>query len=231
MVPGAGNPMAWDRYAYSLNNPINYTDPSGNVPWYIDGWDDSYIQEQKGNTCAVVSAAVAMSILYGRKITQQEVQPAFPNTYFDIGVIPAQQAIMINAFDPELKATIAQGTRADLMSNLNNDLPTIVTINLKWNQYVAHAIVLIGYDPATGELMFFDPANGDVVPESEILNRNNQGRGFISFDDLWAAQNELLDIVRNNAMVTVEIIEVTLPDNGIVTGGGCGGGDIVAAFY
>jgi len=31
IVPGAGNPMAWDRFAYSLNNPIRFTDPSGHA--------------------------------------------------------------------------------------------------------------------------------------------------------------------------------------------------------
>jgi hypothetical protein len=29
IVPGAGNPLAWDRYAYTLNNPVRYNDPSG----------------------------------------------------------------------------------------------------------------------------------------------------------------------------------------------------------
>jgi RHS repeat-associated protein len=29
IVPGAGNPQAWDRYAYANNNPLNYTDPGG----------------------------------------------------------------------------------------------------------------------------------------------------------------------------------------------------------
>jgi RHS repeat-associated protein len=30
IVPGVGNPQAWDRYAYSLNNSLKYNDPSGN---------------------------------------------------------------------------------------------------------------------------------------------------------------------------------------------------------
>jgi len=29
IVPGAGNPMAYDRYAYVFNSPLNYIDPSG----------------------------------------------------------------------------------------------------------------------------------------------------------------------------------------------------------
>jgi len=29
IVPGAGNPQSWDRYSYTLNNPVKYTDPSG----------------------------------------------------------------------------------------------------------------------------------------------------------------------------------------------------------
>ena len=29
LIPSPGNPMAWDRYAYSLNSPVQYTDPTG----------------------------------------------------------------------------------------------------------------------------------------------------------------------------------------------------------
>lgn len=31
IIPGAGNPLAWDRYSYVTNNPINLKDPSGHL--------------------------------------------------------------------------------------------------------------------------------------------------------------------------------------------------------
>jgi hypothetical protein len=47
MVPGAGNPMAWDRYAYALNSPIMYNDPGGHS---VDcGPYDSECQEEVAN--------------------------------------------------------------------------------------------------------------------------------------------------------------------------------------
>ncbi|NMB68430.1 MAG: hypothetical protein GYA20_06685, partial [Chloroflexi bacterium] len=30
IIPQPGNPMAWDRYSYTYNNPVKYNDPSGN---------------------------------------------------------------------------------------------------------------------------------------------------------------------------------------------------------
>jgi len=35
-VPEPGNPQAFNRYAYTLNNPVRYTDPSGHC---IQGWN------------------------------------------------------------------------------------------------------------------------------------------------------------------------------------------------
>ncbi len=39
IVPGAGNPAAWNRYGYVMYNPIRYTDPSGHSP-ACDGGSD-----------------------------------------------------------------------------------------------------------------------------------------------------------------------------------------------
>jgi RHS repeat-associated protein len=36
IVPDVNNPIAWNRYAFNYNNPVNYTDPSGHIPiWDI----------------------------------------------------------------------------------------------------------------------------------------------------------------------------------------------------
>ncbi len=41
VVPGAGNPQALNRYAYVLNSPLKYTDPSGYDPLGPD-WEDAF---------------------------------------------------------------------------------------------------------------------------------------------------------------------------------------------
>ena len=38
LIPGAGNPLALDRYAYVMNNPLRYTDPSGHEACFEDGY-------------------------------------------------------------------------------------------------------------------------------------------------------------------------------------------------
>ena len=37
LIPNPANPQSWNRYAYTYNNPINYTDPSGHDAWWWDG--------------------------------------------------------------------------------------------------------------------------------------------------------------------------------------------------
>jgi RHS repeat-associated protein len=39
IVPGAGNPAAWNRYGYVMYNPVKYVDPSGHSP-ACDGGSD-----------------------------------------------------------------------------------------------------------------------------------------------------------------------------------------------
>jgi len=39
IVPSVANPQAWDRYAYTLNNPIRYNDPTGHRNCEEDDYD------------------------------------------------------------------------------------------------------------------------------------------------------------------------------------------------
>ncbi len=56
MVPGAANPQALNRYAYVLNNPLKYTDPSGH--WIFEETpDDPVVVWTRPNGGAVRSAA------------------------------------------------------------------------------------------------------------------------------------------------------------------------------
>ncbi len=47
IVPGAGNPLAWDRFSYVQNNPVRYTDPSGQ--WYYDPGCDCLVDNKDPN--------------------------------------------------------------------------------------------------------------------------------------------------------------------------------------
>ena len=39
IVPGLGNPQAWNRYSYVLNNPLRYTDVTGNCHGTVSTWN------------------------------------------------------------------------------------------------------------------------------------------------------------------------------------------------
>ena len=53
IIPGTENPLAWDRYAYVNNSPLNYTDPSGNFAFLAT---------------ALVGAGIAMGVNYGIQV-------------------------------------------------------------------------------------------------------------------------------------------------------------------
>ena len=120
-------------------------------------------------------------------------------------------------FPGQIKATYTHGNRADLINNLNNGCPTIVTIALPTKD-VAHALVVIGYDPATQELIFYNPATGKKQSESEVLYDYNYGRGFTTFDELWAASN---NFIKGSSMVTLN----NVPPTPLPSPGGGGGGN------
>ena len=218
------------------NNPINYIDVTGFDPWFIDGWSDDYGILQDGNTCAVASIAVSLSILRGYKYTQKDVQGLFLHTYnhyvnlpnyedgnitfveknIAIGVNPREQVFKINQMFPnEIKASYQKGTRADLIDNLNNNLLTLITIALPaWD--FGHVVTVIGYDPETDELQFYNTAYKEIQPEKIFLEHYGEPLGINTLDELWSQSNLF---VSRNSMVTFETFQVTIP----IIGSGSGG--------
>jgi RHS repeat-associated protein len=58
IVPDPSNSQGWDRYAYALNNPIRYTDPSGHVPCKPGYRCTTPIADQRDVTKWIVAASV-----------------------------------------------------------------------------------------------------------------------------------------------------------------------------
>jgi RHS repeat-associated protein len=44
IVPNLSNPQSFNRYSYSFNNPVNYTDPSGHDP-LDEAWEEAFLAE------------------------------------------------------------------------------------------------------------------------------------------------------------------------------------------
>jgi RHS repeat-associated protein len=69
IVPGAGSSQAWDRYAYTMNNPLRYIDPSGHEPVcvYIENGECGEYQDPEVEVQALIDqenyqAAIATAI-------------------------------------------------------------------------------------------------------------------------------------------------------------------------
>lgn len=48
MVPDPNNPQSLNRYSYTLNNPLRYIDPSGNVEWDVEWYDQGEVGSDYG---------------------------------------------------------------------------------------------------------------------------------------------------------------------------------------
>jgi RHS repeat-associated protein len=63
IVPGAGNSQAWDRYSYTLNNPIRYSDPTGHAVADVGGGCEYSAHICKKNYLYGKSQAIVKSMI------------------------------------------------------------------------------------------------------------------------------------------------------------------------
>lgn len=127
-----------------------------------------------------------------------------------IGVPPVFQATGINQIFPmslfpgTIHANFSQGNRQDLLNNLFEGNPTMVSITLPSMRDVGHVLVVVGYDPTIHQLIFFNPAYNAKQNEKTVLDIYNEGRGFTTFEQLWSSGNIAIP---HNSMVTLSNTE------------------------
>ncbi|MBE7529111.1 MAG: hypothetical protein HS099_05200 [Ardenticatenaceae bacterium] len=56
IVPNPANPQSWNRYSYTLNNPLKYVDPSGHCWGFASGLRDTFM----GTTCSNLDMAATI---------------------------------------------------------------------------------------------------------------------------------------------------------------------------
>ena len=62
-----GSPQSWNRYAYSINNPLKYIDPSG-LWWYTKDGGDGHPQWFDDDPGRVTRAVLSMRIMVGQQM-------------------------------------------------------------------------------------------------------------------------------------------------------------------
>ena len=168
LVPPTQGTQGFDRFAYVNNNPLIYTDPSGN--WLIPGWDDKYILNQgQTNRCAIFSLAMASSAVSEMQVDEVKLEQAWiwRKLGLDWGIPPTLQPKGVNNTFPEIEAEYLQGNKETIISLLEQGNPVVVT--LAYPKY-GHSVVAIGYEPLSDELIFVNPAGGNRRNESELVN-------------------------------------------------------------
>jgi hypothetical protein len=100
-----------------------------------------------------------------------------------IGLPPEEQAAALNKMfheiDPNHPPFVAEastgGKYADLVANLNNGYPTIVSVSwgagplgVPTNSGVGHALLVVGQDTSNGDFLFLDPNGGRLITSSDF---------------------------------------------------------------
>ena len=197
--------QAFDRYAYVNNNPLRSTDENGhwacdtNGDCFIDGWNKEYTQRPKGNTCAVVSQAVGLSILSGDLVNQDDIQVIWPLTYIGIGIPVSLQVSGVNTNYRNIEATPMNGDREAIISHLLLDEPVVFTVAMPRGM-VGHTAIAIGINSELNQLINHDSGFGEVMYEDKWVSswqaqikmkypNSDRYKSYSNFDDFQSSSN------------------------------------------
>ena len=88
-----------------------------------------------------------------------------------------------------------KGTREDLIENLNQGLPTIVSVSWGYKKSIGHALLVTAYNSSSRKFTFFDPALGEI--DEYLFEKNYR----VSFKEAWLDKQTIF--IPSGSMVTI----------------------------
>jgi RHS repeat-associated protein len=212
VVPEPGNPIAWDHYAYSANNPVKYVDPSGH--WIESVLDvasiayDAYdiatngLNWENGLSLAADVASLALPVVTGGGVAVRALMHA--DDVMDAAkVINTVDNVVdtVNASDnltdalkivDDVPCSFNEGT---IVSTLSGE-QTIADVDigeyvLGWNE----ANNTIGYYPVTAVLVHADPVLTELIIDGEWIETTPE-HPFYTEEYGWLPADELHSGIR-----------------------------------
>jgi hypothetical protein len=194
-----------DPECASVKKSNSATGNSSGIKIELPGWNQSYIQGQPDlQGCFPTASAGALSTLMGGQVSAKDLDVAMERDIWKLagfGVPPPFQDYAINSLADRgmgnFSAVYTQGTRSDLVDNLNKGSPTIVSVSWGYTGSIGHALLVTSFDQSTNEFSFYDPAGSG----NEITEKQFETRYGITFDQAWLQQPTIF--ISAGSMVTI----------------------------
>jgi hypothetical protein len=190
IVPDPKNPVAWDRYAYSANNPVKYNDPSGHC-WGAFSWVRSL--PSYGTTCNNLDMALVIVTSPDTTVGQKVAAGAYIAAEGTAHAVAATVAPCVAAAETALGIGTAACTDGDctneatagaqIVQGANTGVQQVINVFQNISKFDARAALRAGIESLT---------NGQIQKALDILGK---GR----------ADNLTLNVLENgNAQFVVE---------------------------
>lgn len=189
IVPSPGNPQSFNRYAYVLNNPLKYNDPSGhsfNLPCPLCNTPPIDYSDKKGASDVLVDIVATVACLFVGCHVDREKNVVTPPTYKEaadnmaLGITPAP--MLAGVYAPILgKSGLTRKLQQAIMESLDED----VIVAVRSRPYRAN--FLDGLRRAKGPL-------DNVLEEGSFKN----GSRLLDTGERVASDLDLAGVTRNS---------------------------------